>query len=452
MKSLQHHLQCKREQLKHLRTYLETGYVDEISGVLMTAQLKRVRIGEICSIDVGDGVVPAEVIGFRKGRCILMPFDYVDGIITETPVSPSGARFKIQCGNGLLGCVLNGLGQVMDSAGDDYEQRSPVLLDTFRDVHCAAPNPLKRRRINTPFITGVWAMDAFLTLGTGQRVGVFAGAGSGKSTLLGQIARSCGADVVVINLVGERGREVREFLEDTLGAAGRKRSVVVVATSDQPAIVRLKSAYVATTIAEYFRDSGKNVLFIMDSVTRFARALREIGLARGEPPVRAGYPPSVYAELPRLLERSGTNENGSITALYSVLVEGDDTTEPVSDEVMSLLDGHVVLSRDLAAENHYPAIDILQSKSRVMNQIVETQHLALVRKALKHYSIYMKGRDAIRFGFYEPGKNEEMDRAVALKPEIDAFLKTVKSRPTALDTVYGALHRILNTDQEVANV
>ncbi|MCD4652575.1 FliI/YscN family ATPase [bacterium] len=429
----------KISQLEYIRTFKVSGRVEEITGVVVSATIDMARIGEICRISTDTGYIAAEIVGFRNGRYLLMPYAYLDGLYPDAEVLPMGSSLKLKCGDNLVGRIFDGLGNPIN----ENMNRQLASYDEIRNVRATPPNPLSRNRIQTALLTGIPAIDSLLTLGTGQRVGVFAGAGTGKSTLIGQIARSSNADVVVINLIGERGREVREFIEDNLGKSGLERSVLVIATSDQPAIIRLKSAYTATTIAEYFRDQGKNVLLIMDSVTRFARALREIGLARGEPPARCGYPPSVFAELPRLLERTGNNNLGSITALYTVLVSGDDLTEPVADEVMSILDGHIILSRELAAENHYPAIDILRSKSRVMSKVATTKHFTLAQEILSNYALYTSNQDAIRFGFYKSGENLELDHAVKIKSKIDDLLCSEPGTFASLISVQNVLTDIV---------
>ncbi|MBN1879819.1 FliI/YscN family ATPase [bacterium] len=419
MSNLAKYLVALGERVKDQPGFEIVGYVDEISGVLITSGIRHVKIGEICRIETPGISIDAEVIGFRNEKCLLMPYASVNGLKPEARVIPTGSFLRFRCGSHLLGSVLNGLGQLI-VPGPRCKGLEPE--GELIDVHRPAPDPLKRRRIRTIMQTGIRSIDTFLTIGKGQRLGVFAGAGTGKSTLMGHIARSSVADVIVINLVGERGREVLEFIEDCLGTDGLTRSVVVVASSDQPAIVHLKSAYVATALAEYFRDQGLDVCLMMDSVTRFARALREIGLARGEPPARAGYPPSVYAELPQLMERTGSNERGTITAFYTVLVEGDDLSDPVADEVLSILDGHIILSRNLAYENRYPAIDLLKSKSRLMNHIVSQDHRETIARLLSALALYNANQDAIRFGFYESGKNQELDEAIRVKSCLDGFL------------------------------
>jgi len=421
------------KSIREIPAYQVIGHVEEIVGVMISARLTHVKVGEICRIESGDQHIFSEVVGFRQNKCMLMPYGFTQGLRPDAEVVPLGKSLRLICGNHLLGQVLNGLGEPLSSSNQNPNNTDNECSSV--DVHQSPPNPLRRKRIETAMTTGIPAIDGFLTLGMGQRIGVFAAAGTGKSTLMGNIARRTSADVTVICLIGERGREVREFIEDNLGENGLSRSVVVVSTSDQPAILRLKSAYIATAIAEYFRDKGKNVLLMMDSVTRFARALREIGLARGESPARAGYPPSVFAELPRLLERSGTSEKGSITALYTVLVAGDDLTEPVADEVMSILDGHIILSRKLANQNQYPAIDLIRSKSRIMNQIVTETHIQIASELLSKYALYESNEDAFRFGFYESGKNKEIDSAVELKPEIDRFLYSTSTDGISMNQI-----------------
>ncbi|MGB3975503.1 MAG: FliI/YscN family ATPase [bacterium] len=428
-----------RQELSNYRELQVSGRVEEILGVLITAGLRHVKIGEICRIESGSGYISAEVVGFRRNQCLLMPYTVMHGLRPDARVIPTGRPFRLKCGPFLKGQVLNGLGELI---GNDMNKGLINGEWVVREIHKEAPEPLERKTIDTFLPTGIPAIDGFLCMGQGQRIGVFAAAGTGKSTLMSNIARSASADVVVINLIGERGREVREFIEESLGYEGLKRSIVVAATSDQPAIVRLKSAYVATTIAEYFRDMGLHVLFMMDSVTRFARALREIGLARGEMPSRGGYPPSVFAELPKLMERAGTNSKGSITALYTVLVAGDDLSEPVADEVLSILDGHIILSRKLAAANQYPAIDILRSKSRLMNRIISPEHGEIVGFLLSKYALCDANEEAIRFGFYEPGKNKELDDAVNMKPGIEKFLFDSKQYVRSIDDTINTLKAI----------
>ena len=403
------------------------GRVTEVTGLVVRAAVPGVRVGELVFIDVealpGETRLQptvrmrAEVVGFRGDQAVLMPLGEVAGIGPEAVVSPTGRSLTISVGEGLLGRVVGGLGEPMDGAGPIRGVTEDWPVDR------AAPDPLDRQRIRRPLALGVRAIDAFLTVGEGQRVGLFAGSGVGKSTLLGQIARNTEADVNVICLVGERGREVSEFVEDALGPAGRSRSVVVCATSDAPSLVRLKSAFVATAMAEWFRDRGRRVLLMMDSLTRFARAQREVGLAAGEPPARQGYPPSVFAMLPRLLERTGNARRGSITALYTVLVAGGDMEEPIADEVRGILDGHVVLSRALAERNHWPAIDVLPSLSRVMSFVVDNEHRQAAGQVSELLAHYEQKRDLISLGVYKAGSDRRVDRAIAKIDAINAFLR-----------------------------
>ena len=396
------------------------GRVKEVVGLLMRAVVPEAWIGEMCLIRNPRSAVPvkAEVVGFRDGDVLLMPLGELVNVGPHSEVVPTGNCLTVKVGEGLLGRVLNGLGDPMD-----MDSKGPLKCDEEFPVLGYPPDPLKRQRVTRPISLGVRAIDAILTAGEGQRIGLFAAAGGGKSTLLGMIARNTEADVNVITLVGERGREVRDFIEQDLGPEGMKRSVVVCATSNESSLVRLKAAYVGTAIAEYFRNKGRKVILMMDSVTRFARAQREIGLACGEPPARAGYTPSVFAELPKLLERAGNSDKGSITALYTVLVAGDDMNEPVADEVRSILDGHIVLSRELAARNHYPAINILESASRVMGAVTEKSHRQAAGTLRDMLATYRKNEDLILLGAYKAGADKRVDGAIARIDEINAFLK-----------------------------
>lgn len=432
--------------ISELPDYRVVGRVEEISGVIIVARLHQVRIGELCRIEMKHQCLYAEVVAFRNERCLLMPYGSVHGIRPDTRVIPTGRLLHVKCGGHLLGSVLDGLGNILKKS---TISNSPDHSFECLDVDRSAPDPLLRNHVKEILETGIPAVDSFLTVGKGQRIGIFASAGTGKSTLIGEIAKSSRADVIIINLIGERGREVREFIEENLGSRGLERSVVVVATSDQPAIVRLKSAYVATTIAEHFRDLGQDVCLIMDSVTRFARSLRELGLARGEPPARAGFPPSVYAELPRLLERSGNDQNGSITGFYTVLTETEELNDPVSDEVMSILDGHIILSRKLAHQNHYPAIDVLKSKSRIMSRIVTEEHRMVVAWMLDRMALYQSNEDAIRFGFHEPGKNLELDVAIRVKASMDKFLFSGNCRGYSLNELIRIMKEIKSDAEQV---
>jgi type III secretion protein N (ATPase) len=407
------------------------GRVSEVTGLLIRATIPGVRVGELVFIDTAPGAAPpqpgtrlqAEVVGFRGDEVVLMPLGDAAGIGPDSLVTPTGRPLSIRVGEPLLGRVLDGLGAPMDGRGPlGGGAGAEAALEDWA-VDRAAPEPLSRRRIERPLALGVRAIDGLLTVGEGQRVGLFAGAGAGKSTLLGQIARHADADVNVIALCGERGREVGDFLDDALGAAGRARSVVVCATSDAPSLVRLKSAFVATAIAEWFRERGRRVLFMMDSLTRFARAQREVGLAAGEPPARQGYPPSVFAMLPRLLERTGNSARGSITALYAVLVAGGDMEEPIADEARGILDGHIVLSRELGARGHWPAIDVLPSLSRAMSAVADGEHKAAAGRVRALLAAYEAKRDLIALGAYRRGSDPRTDEAIARIDAIDAFLR-----------------------------
>ena len=394
------------------------GRITEAIGMLIRAVIPQVKMGEICLIKRQGEPLAAEVVGFTKDEVLLSPLGDMKGIGPSSEVIPMRMPMHIKLGPNLLGRVLNGLGQPLDE-----DTKGPLQLDESFPVINPPPDPLKRGMINQPIPTGIRAIDGVLTCGKGQRVGIFSGAGVGKSTLLGMIARYAVADVNVIALIGERGREVREFLVNDLGPEGMKRSVIVVSTSDQAAQMRINAAYVGTAIAEYFREQGKSVILMMDSVTRFARALREIGLAAGEPPARAGYTPSVFAILPRLLERSGNSEKGSITGFYTVLVAGDDMNEPISDEVRSILDGHIILSNELARQYHYPAIDILASVSRILPNILDRGHLDLIGKLREVLANYKKNELLIRIGEYKPGSDKNADFALKYIDKVNRFLK-----------------------------
>lgn len=408
-------------EVSSLNTYRIKGKVKELMGLVVKAVVPGVRVGELCYIYPFHSRQPikAEVVSFQDKDVLLMPLGELEGIGPGNEVVPTGNCLTVRVGPGLLGRVLDGLGDPMDEDTlgplKNCEEEYPVMA--------APPDPLKRKRITQPISVGIKSIDSMLTVGEGQRVGIFAAAGVGKSTTMGMLARNCEAEINVICLVGERGRELRDFLEKDLGEEGLKKSVVVVSTSDQPSLVRAKAAYVATAAAEYFRDQGKKVLLMMDSVTRFARALREIGLAVGEPPARQGFTPSVFSTLPKLLERSGNSATGSITAFYTVLVEGDDMTEPVADEVRSILDGHIILSRALAARGHYPAVDIAESISRVMAGIVGEDHLVAANKLREVSANYEKERDLILIGAYEQGSDPKVDYAIEKIDEVNQFLK-----------------------------
>lgn len=401
-------------------TLVIKGRVTQVIGTIIKAVVPAVKIGEVCILRQPgeDFEMKAEVVGFAKDAALLTPIGDMYGISATTEVTPTGRAHMVPVGNGLLGRVLDGLGNPMD-----FDERGPLEADHFYPVFAEAPDPMKRRVIKDPLELGVKAIDGLLTCGEGQRMGIFAAAGGGKSTLLGMLVKGADVDVTVIALIGERGREVREFIEHELGEEGRKKAVIVCATSDKSSMERAKAAYVATAIAEYFRDQGKKVLFLMDSVTRFARAQREIGLAAGEPPTRRGYPPSVFATLPKLMERVGMNDKGSITALYTVLVEGDDMTEPIADETRSILDGHIILSRALASANHYPAIDVLASASRVMNNVTAPEHRKAAGRMRELMAKYAEVELLVKIGEYQQGADKVADEAIAKIDAIRSFLK-----------------------------
>jgi flagellum-specific ATP synthase len=394
------------------------GKVSQVIGTVIESNGPPMAIGETASIAYKRTKKPvlAEAVGFRDAKVLLMPLGELGGIAAGSDVVALGKPLQIGLSERLLGRVIDGLGRPLDGLG--------AIVDAHRaEVAGAPPSAMHRRRVTEPLGVGVRAIDGLLTVGRGQRVGIFAGSGVGKSTVLGMIARNTDADVNVIALVGERGKEVRDFLERDLGEEGLRRSVVVVATSDQPALVRIKAAFVATRIAEFFRDSGLDVMLMMDSVTRFAMAQREVGLAIGEPTTTRGYTPSVFALLPKLLERTGTSEHGTITALYTVLVDGDDLNEPVADAVRSILDGHIVLSRKLAAANHYPAIDVLGSVSRVMPDVVPPAHLTAASTIRDILATYREAEDLVNIGAYVAGSNQRVDHALARIDQVRAFLR-----------------------------
>lgn len=394
------------------------GRVSKIIGLTIESQGPPTELGEICNIKSPDNnrKITAEVVGFREDTVILMPLGDIEDLGPDWEVEASGKKMIVPVGRELLGRVLDGLGQPIDSKG-------PIKAKEYYPVFNSPPNPITRTLIKKPIPLGIKAIDALLTCGCGQRLGIFAGSGVGKSTLLGMIARNTKADVNVIALVGERGRELNDFIYKDLGEEGLKRSIIVVATSDMPPLVRTRAAFTATAIAEYFRDCGADVMLMMDSVTRFAMAQREVGLAAGEPPVTRGYTPSVFATLPKLLERAGTSSKGSITGIYTVLVDGDDLNEPISDAVRGILDGHIVLSRDLANKNHYPAIDILASISRLMNDIVSKEHKQLASKVKNILAVYKEAEDLINIGAYVKGNNPKIDEAIDYIDNIRNFLQ-----------------------------
>ncbi len=395
------------------------GRILSFNGLVVEALGPDARLGELCEILLDDSPVPvlAEVVGFRNEHVLLMPYGHVGGISTDSPIRATGRPVSVPVGPQLLGRVVNAFSEPLDDLG------AIECSEAYR-LYREPINPMSRAPIDTVLETGVRAIDTMLTLGVGQRVGIFAGSGVGKSTLLGMLARGVTADVTVLALIGERGREVGEFLTHALGEEGLKRAVVVVATADEPALVRAHAAHAAHAIAEYFRDQGRSVLLMVDSMTRFAMAQREIGLAVGEPPTFRGYTPSVFSQLPKLLERCGRMKGGgAISGVYTVLVEGDDMNEPVTDHMRAILDGHIVLTRDLAARGHHPAIDLLQSTSRLMAQVASEKEATAARDARRHLAIYESSRDLIELGAHQPGANQPLDRAVDLKPALDRHLQ-----------------------------
>lgn len=419
------------ELLGEVDTIRRLGRVRQTIGLIVESDGPPARVGELCHIHTDDQRVPilAEVVGFRDNRLLMMPFGDTEQIRVNSEVVATGEPMRLAVGPAMLGRVLDGLGQPIDDLG-------PVPAEDFYPISSAPPPPMTRRRITDPLPLGIRAIDGLITCGKGQRLGIFSGSGVGKSMLLGMIARNTKADINVIALVGERGRELREFIDLALGPEGLQRSVVVAVTSDKSPLIRLRGAYVATAIAEYFRDQGVDVLLMMDSVTRFAWAQREVGLAVGEPPTRGGYTPSVFAKLPQLLERSGMAQTGSITGLYTVLVEGDDLTEPVADAVRSILDGHVVLSRDLATRNHYPAVDVLESISRLMPHITSEQQRDAAGRMRKLLADYDEAEDLINLGAYQHGSNPAVDDAIRLRqPLLDLLQQSAEERVEFAETL-----------------
>jgi ATP synthase in type III secretion protein N len=428
-------IEALRARLAQASALRPEGRVRAVTGLAVRLALPGARIGDVVLLRRRGQPLPAEIVGFDQGEAVAMPLGELSGLGPDDIVESTGMPLEVGAGTALLGRVLDGLGRPLDGAP------APTGLVNVA-VDRAPPAALGRRPVTRPLATGVRALDALLTVGEGQRVGLFAGSGVGKSTLLGAIARGTSADVVVVALVGERGREVGDFLEHSLGEEGRKRAVVVVATSDAPALERLRAAQVATAIGEHFRDRGQSVMLLLDSVTRVARAQREVGLAAGEPPARRGYPPSVFSLLPRLLERSGQGETGSITAIYTVLVEGGDMDEPIADEVRGILDGHIVLDRKIAARGHYPAIDVTVSLSRVMDAVASKPHLAAARRVRSLLGAYEDKRDLIALGAYARGSEPRVDQAIAALPEIERLLQQDSQTLVAFDQSVAELGKL----------
>lgn len=434
------------QRVRNARVTEVCGRVVQLIGLVIESEGPAAALGEVCRIQSAgrEGVTLAEVVGFRNHHLLLMPLGEIHGLHVGSEVIATGLPLRAAVGNALQGRVIDGLGQPIDGLG-------PIVTRQTVSLTLPPPHPLKRQRISQVFRTGIKALDTFVPCGKGQRLGIFAGSGVGKSTLLGMMASQAEADVNVIALIGERGREVREFLERDLDEAGRRKSVVVVATSNEPALNRVKGAFLAMAIAEYFRDLGQNVLLMMDSVTRFAMAQREIGLAVGEPPSSRGYTPSVFSLLPQLLERAGTGEKGSMTGLFTVLVEGDDMNDPIADSVRSILDGHVVLTRELATQNHYPAIDVLESVSRLNRDLLTAGQLELTAAAREHLASYRKNQDLISIGAYAPGTNPAMDRAIALHDPLNRFLRQNINEGFATDRSWSLLQQSLAPPASGAN-
>ena len=423
-----------KAKLAAVSTIRPLGRVVAVTGLALRFTLPGVRVGDVVHVKRRGGPLACEVVGFDAGGAVGMALGKLAGVGLDDEVESTGEPLTVRASARLLGRVVDGLGRVIDGG-------APIEGGELVPVDRAPPNPLERRAVTRPLATGVRVLDGLLTIGEGQRIGLFAGSGIGKSSLLGAIARGVDADAVVVALVGERGREVGEFLDRALGEEGRKKSVVVVATSDASPLERLRAAEVATAYAEHFRDDGKRVMLLVDSVTRFARAQREVGLAAGEPPARRGYPPSVFAALPRLLERAGQGARGSITAIYTVLVEGGDMDEPIADETRGVLDGHVVLDRAIAARGHYPAVDVTVSLSRVMDSIASRPHIDAARRLRALLAIYEAKRDLIALGAYAKGSDRELDEAIARMPRIEQFLRQDAREVASFDHTVSALQQ-----------
>lgn len=427
-----------QRMLNYNDLYTHMGKIDRLVGMTVEATGPACNIGDICKITISPGhEVIAETVGFKEGKILLMPYEELEGIGAGSTVRSTGEKLSVMVSDDLIGRTIDALGHPMDGGPE-------ITGGTYLPINGEPSNPMARPRIEDPIEMGVKAIDGFLTIGKGQRMGIFAGSGVGKSTLMGMLARNVKADINVIALVGERGREVMEFIQRDLGEEGIKRSVLVIATSDQPAMMRSKCALTATTIAEYFKDQGKDVLLMMDSLTRFCMAQREIGLSIGEPPVARGYTPSIYTVLPKLLERAGKFNRGSITGIYTVLVEGDDANEPISDTVRSIIDGHIMLSRKIAAKNHYPSIDVASSVSRLMNDISPREHKGAAAKLRNMMAVYNNNQDLISIGAYKSGSNAELDYAIAHMDRLNAFLQQQVDEKFTLDETVQLLLAILD--------
>ena len=439
MKSLDFMTRQLEESVQGARLWEVRGRVQKVTGTIIEATAPNAQVGEMCVLRGPDPKfsLRAEVVGFQGRSALLTPMGDMQGVSSATEVVPTGGPHLVGVGPKLKGRILDGMGEPLDA-----DTKGPLDVEDYYPVYADSPQPMKRRIIEKPTPMGLRVLDGLLTVGEGQRMGIFAAAGGGKSTLLSMLVKGADVDITVLCLVGERGREVREFLERDLGEDGAAKSVLVIATSDRPSMERAKACYVATTIAEYFRDQGKRVLLLMDSVTRFARALREIGLAAGEPPTRRGFPPSVFATLPRLMERAGQSDKGYITALYTVLVEGDDMTEPVADETRSILDGHIILSRKLAAENHYPAIDVLASVSRVMGAVAEGEHRDAASRMRALMAKYNEVDLLVKIGEYKKGSDPLADEAIAKMPAIRKYLQQGLDEHTPFDEAVEKLKEI----------
>jgi flagellum-specific ATP synthase len=445
--------ECRSSRLGYLAQRVQTvrvtetrGRVVQLIGLVIESEGPLAAVGEVCRIESPrrERVALAEVVGFRNHHLLLMPLGAIHGLHPGCEVVATGAPLRIGVSNALKGRVIDGLGNPLDDLG-------PVFAEHFVGLNLAPPHPLKRQRVLQPFRTGLKALDTFVPCGRGQRLGIFAGSGVGKSTLLGMMASQAEADVNVIALIGERGREVREFLEKDLDEQGRRKSVVVVATSNEPALARVKGAFLAMAIAEYFRETGQNVLLMMDSLTRFAMAQREIGLAVGEPPATRGYTPSVFSLLPQLLERAGAGEHGTMTGYFTVLVEGDDMNEPIADAARSVLDGHIVLTRELATRNHYPAIDVLESVSRLNRDLLSADQLQLSGEAREHMAVHRKNQDLINIGAYPAGSNPAIDRAIQLHEPFNRFLRQNVQEGFEMEQSWSLLAQTLGRKTPPAN-